>query len=512
MSAAHKDSDGRFTRFAAGVRFNVYGQALQAALPFLTTPLIVGGLGPEPYSLLAMVSSLVSQLNLLGFGAAPAAVKYLAELDPERDRARVDKVFGNTFLFYALTGLAGTLLLLSVAPLLSSRTLHLTPGMQIVAGFLFSCGAAAFLLQSLTATFQSVPRALQRFDVVNAGETAASILSQLGACALLTMGFWVRALALWQALIAAAGLAFFVIASRRLLPNARLVPSHDPEVMGRIVRFGGPVFLAQVSWSVLNQLDKVVLGFYVPMDQLVHYFIPFNLAQKLVLVLGPVLAVLLPLSSQLSSSEDLPNARKLMLSGTKISFLLLAPLVILGSCFGPAFLELWLGGNYSEHGGWILRWLILGNFAACLCGFSSFIAQGFGRYKVPAVLAAVLTAAAALSWPVFLPRYGLIAAAGAYCAVQTLNAAGLLWWVSRRLLHLPPGSLVRALSWPLACTVPLFIPAVLLRNTLRSWPELIGFGAAAGLYWAWAAWSWGLDDAERGRLRQAARPVLGGLA
>lgn len=491
---------GRFARFAAGVRFNLYGQALQAALPFFTTPFILRSLGPEPYSLLILLSSLVSQLNLLGFGAAPASIKYLAELDPEREPKKVAQVFGTALLFFILTGLAGALLLLALSPLLSASVLHLTPAMRNAAGFLFVCCAATFLLQSLSCAFQSPPRALHRFDVVNAGETGAALLAQLGACALLSLGLWVRALALWQAVIAALGMLYFAAASRRLLPNISLAPHYDPEVMGRIVRFGWPMFLGQAAWSVLNQLDKVVLGFYVPMDQLVHYLIPFSLAQKLILLVGPIVPVLLPFSSQLSGAADRPNAQRLLVSGTKVTFLLLAPFTVLGCCLGPAFLELWLGGGYSEHGGWILRWLILANFASAFGIFAGMIAQGFGRFQTPALMFTALAVAVVLSWPIFVPRFGLIAAAVAYAAFQTLYATGLYWWVCRRLLDLPPRNLIAALARPLSCALPLTVACFLLRNTLRGWSGLLGFGAAAGLYWAWAAWTWGLDDSERERL------------
>ncbi|MDE2291949.1 MAG: oligosaccharide flippase family protein [Elusimicrobia bacterium] len=501
------EGGGRFSRVAANVRYNVYGQALRTLVPFFTTPFIVRRLGPEPYSLVALIGTLVSQFNLLGFGANTAAVKFLAELDPAREPERVGSVFGNTLTFYGTAGLAGAALLAAAGPTLAPHFLRMSPGMRKVSTALFLCAAATFLLQFFAAAFQAVPRALQRFDIVNALDTATSVAYPVGACALLALGFWVRAMAAWQAVVALGALLCYATFTRRLLPGAPLRPRREPPVLRRLVHFGGLVFLVQVAWSVLNQLDKVALGFTLPLKDLVYYIIAFNLAQKLAVLPGPVISVLLPVSSQLASQRDERLARKLLASATKLMFMLVSLPALLGVCFGPAFLELWLGGEYSLHGGWILRWLIAANFAPCLLGVAFEMSVGFGRLRTPTLLYIGAACAAALSWPFLLPRFGTAAATGAFVAANFLYCAALLVWVYRSLFSSPARGFLAALLRPALLLLPFALVSALLRNSLRTWSSLGLYGAAAAAAWALVCWRWGLDDEERARLAALRRPA-----
>jgi len=492
----------RLSRFAANVRFNAYGQVVQAALPFFFVPFIIGRLGKEAYSLYALIGILTSQLNLLNFGAGPTTVKYLAQFNAAGGRRDEERLLGNSFLFYCATGLLGAALILLSGPLLRDKLLRVPPGLEAVAGFILSCAAAVFLFQSMARMFHAVPQALQRFDVWNGLETATSVFLYVGLGALLFLGRGLRALALWSAAAAAFNLAAYLVVSRRLLPGLRPRPSFDGGMMRKVTGFGGRLLVIQACWSVLNQLDKFVVRGWVSLADLAYYLVAFSLAQKLTLLLSPILPIVLPFSSALHGRGDRGTARRLYLGGTKLAALVIWPVGVLMFFFGPAFLELWLGGAFSERAGWVLRVFVLGTLANIVPAVGSVIAQGFGRVRAPALIALASTFAGVVLWSLLIPSYGMVGAAWSFAAAGGLNALALLAWINGRLLDVPWRRFAASLARPLLLSSGLAAVCFALRNSLKGWIVLGLYGAFAYACFLVLAYFLALDPEEKSRVRE----------
>ncbi|MBI3548984.1 MAG: oligosaccharide flippase family protein [Elusimicrobia bacterium] len=499
----------RLARFATGVRFNAYGQVLQAALPFFFIPFALDKLGKEAYGLYALIGVVTAQLNLLSFGAGPATVKFLAEFESAMDRAKVERLVGNSLVFYGLTGAAGAAILVCASPFIGRDLLHVSHALMPAVSFIILCAAGTFAAQSFARTFQSVPQALHRFDLWNGAECAIALLQYAGAFALLAAGFWLRALAAWTFAVTVLGLVAYSLLSRRLLPGISLRPSYDAEMMKKVVGFGGWLFLSQVAWSAFYQADKLVLGHYnASLAELPYYLVSFTLAQKLYLVLNPIMPTLLPFSSAMHGANDREGAKRFFLSGTKLTVLLMLPATILGMLFAPAFLDLWLGGGFGLHAGWPLRLLLAGTFASAVPAFGHAIAQGFGKVRLPSI---VFTAAAALGlllWPFVLPRWGALGAAAVFLLVQGVYSTWLLLWSARSVVGVSLADLARAVGAPLIAAVPLAIVSGWFRNSIHSWIGLAAFGSVSFTAYLAAGYWTVFDSHEREKVSRGLRAAL----
>lgn len=489
----------RFAQFASNIRFNIYGQILQGLIPFFIIPYIIHHLGREAYALYALIGILTGQLNLLHFGAVPATIKYLAEFHAAGDRNRTRRLMGTSLLFYGGIGLAGAALLAVCSPLLQ-RFIQTTPALGPAVRFVFLCAAATFLLQSLSRIFQAVPQALQRFDYWNGIETGCAMLLYAGNFLILWSGHWLRSMAALNIFVAAVGLFVYFRLSRKLLPESGIRLDYDAEMMRRIVGLGGPLFIAQLFWSVLYQADKIALGHFVPLSDLAYYLVAFSLAQKLFIFLNPVMPIVMPLASALHGQQDMAAARKLYHTGTKLTVILLWPAVVAAFFFAPAFLELWLGGQFSLFGGWVLRFLVLGVFMSAVPGFGSLISQGFGQVKIPTILFAAHVIAAAVLWVFIVPRHGILGATWIFCASQISYGSLLLLWCHKNVLGLPLKDLRSSLSRPLLLSIPVIVLDMIFRNLLRSWFSLLPFGACSYVLYGLLCYRFALDTEEHDRL------------
>lgn len=497
----------RFAHFAANIRFNFYGQMFQAVVPFFFIPFLLRHLGVEAYALYALIAILAGQMNLLSFGAGPATIKYLAGFDAAKDITGAQRLVGTSLAFYGGTGLLGAGILAVAALLFRGGFFHVSADLVPAARFVFLCAAAVFFLQSLARTFQAVPQAMQRFDCWNGVETAAALLLYGGAYILLRQGYWLRALAVWNVVVCAATLGGYAILAGRLRPELRWRPLYDSRMMRRIASMGGFLFLGQVAWSVFFQGDKIVLGRFLPLGEVAYYLIAFSLAQKLLFLLGPVLPALMPFSSALHGRGEFDSARRLYLSGTKITLILTLPAAILAFFFAPKFLELWLGGEYSLRAGWILRFLVLGYFLNSMTAFGNLISLGFGEVKTPTLLLTVLVAAGVLSWGVVIPRYGVLGVSGTFCAVTALYSLSVMAWYNRRVLRVRNLELAAILARPVLLSLPLFAMGVLLRNTALGWWGLGSYGAASYAAYAFLCHRFALTTQERDKLSHVWKPV-----
>lgn len=497
----------RFARFAANIRFNIYGQALQVALPLLFLPFILRHLGREAYALYGLIGVLTSQLNLLNFGTNEATVKYLAEFEAAGDRPKMDRLLGNSLAFCGSVGLFGALLLTAATPYvfaplpwLGKKLIDIGPDLVPAARCVLWCGAGVFLARTLAKTFHSIPQALQRFDVWNSAETGLIVLTYAGIYGLLSRGFGLRTLAVWTVVVAIANLILYAWLGQRLVPGLRLRPAYDPEMMRKVVGFGGWQLLGHAGWSVLNQLDKLLLYHYIPLGDMAYYLIACNVSQKMLSLLGPALPILLPLASTLHGKGDYATARKFYLSGTKLTVILIWPAAVLAFFFGPSFLEIWLGGNFSEHSGWVMRVLILGSFVSTIGIFGGQISQGFGRLSTPTLISVGCAGLGAASWFWVMPRYGALGTACVYLVVQVLMAALFTTWCNRSLLQIREREFSAALLRPLLVSLPLIAACCWLRNSLKGWVELGLFGALAYSACLGLCYRFALNPEERRRV------------
>src|SRR5512136_2161214 len=106
---------------------NLLGLVIPLAVGFVTIPLVVRALGSERFGILSLVWVVFGYFGLFDLGLGRTTTKYVAEA---LGRGELDKLPGYLWtatILQAVIGIAGALLLVAAAPILSGHILKIPP-------------------------------------------------------------------------------------------------------------------------------------------------------------------------------------------------------------------------------------------------------------------------------------------------------------------------------------------------------------------------------------------------
>jgi O-antigen/teichoic acid export membrane protein len=481
MSKAH--------RFARNVSWNMASQIAAAAANFLFIPYLVRGMGQAQYGLYILLSTVSSYLLLFSFGAADAAIKFVAEHHGANDGRALNDTLNYSWRFHMLGVLPGAALLLLASRAIAFRVFHVPEAMLDQASFVLRCAAAGGVLAALVQYAGSALQGLQRFDWYNGITAVQTVAVPLGAAAALYFGFGLTGAASWQVLVtglsAAAGLSALTALLRR---------GPGPETgRGLSLRtfcgYGASMWLSVVAWVVTFQFDKIFLARGTSLSDLTLYSVPSGLLQR-VQVMGVVVSVvLLPMMSELKGHDAHETLIRMYLKASRFLLWAVLPALILLFVLMPQFLTLWLGGEFGDRGVWPARLVVLAKLFFILNAIPNSVVCARGR---PWAMTASVWAQAVLSvfaWKFLVPRYGILGVAEGSLIAQMIPTVFYLFWLHAWLLRLGEGQyLKQAVAAPALSGLLLTALVFPIHAYVDDWPRLFGAAAAGLLLYYGSTW------------------------
>jgi O-antigen/teichoic acid export membrane protein len=470
--------DGLGGRLVANTAANFVGQAALFALAFFATPFIVHRMGAELYGILVLLMTYTGIFTLLELGMSAGLVKYLAELLPQRRLEEAGRYFGAALtLFLGVTGAVVIPVVLS-SEYLVAEFLNLSMSVREPArlGLLIANGALVFHL--LGQVFASVPIASQRFGIVNAISVGTEVLKVLGMVAVLVVGPSLPALALVLLLVAVVRFTALVITARRLVPGLSLLPRVSRPYLGAMLHFSKYVVVSTASSRLIDSVDKLVIGHFLPAAFVTFYSIPFVLAQRIGAIVRNVTTVVFPAASALSVESSSSRLKQLYVSSSKLVAAMAAFSSLALFVFSHELLLFWIGAEVAQRSAPILRLLSLGYLVNFLGRVPYSISQATGRPDIAAGFAASSAALNLALLLVLVPRYGIEGAAWGFLVTQ-LALTPLFVVRANRLVGVKLGSLMAAAYGPVAAALG---PVLLLLWAARPLASsLVSLGAVVAL-------------------------------
>ena len=234
-----------------------------------------------------------------------------------------------------------------------------------------------------------------------------------------------------------------------------------------VTSFGFFFFFASLGWNLINTVDRIMVKFYLPAEQLGYYAMAAIVITALSVISSTAGTALIPSLSATRTSGDMEAFRRQIRSTARITLMVLVPVVmVIWSLAGDAFSIVLPKFMRSAE---IIRILVLVGIADIFCrtGWASLVAYGKGRLAASAYLgAAILNIVLNL---VLIPRMGIAGAAVATVATFFFLAAVLqtmMWSTSRALVS--PLSLVHPAI--LAAVYPLL---ALATGSMSPWARIV---------------------------------------
>jgi O-antigen/teichoic acid export membrane protein len=410
---------------------NLLGHGLPILVALGTMPVVVRGLGPAQFGLLALAWTVVGYAGTFDLGLGRAATKRVSEAVWQRQPARVGRIASTVALAQGGIGLFTGGLLWLLAPWLAG-VLVAGAGPGGEAAVVLRVLAAALPAVLLSNALRAVLEGIHRFDLVNAARApaAAAIFLAPFAGVLLGWSLVVIVAVLAATRYAAAGL--FLLLYWRAAPG-RAWTHADASELGGLLRFGGWIALSNLVVPLVFYLERLVVTALRGPIALAYYAAPHELVSKLHLIPGAVAVVLFPAFSGLAG--DPPALLRQVRQGLRLILLLLAPPLAVLLIVAAPLLGIWLGPDYGERSATVMQLLA---FALLLNGvaYVAFtLLEGIGRPRVVALYHLVeLPFYAVLLW-LLVTRWGIVGAAAAWTVrlivdtpvffVLAVRAAGL---------------------------------------------------------------------------------------
>jgi O-antigen/teichoic acid export membrane protein len=454
----------RAHRLISNAIYNLIPQFWFLALTIFTTPFVLHRLGVDAYGILSIVTIVAGYLAFLDLGFNLAVIKFVAAHDAKGESDEINRVTQTALAVFLVIAAVSATALFFLSGLLA-WLLNVPQSLQADAVVALRLGAVSFALNLVMGVFSAVPRALQRFDIVNILNVVLGTLQIGGTVVLVATGFGLRAVVFWSCALSALSLVTYLIIAKRLLPALSIRPQFDRKKFRELFGFSGFVMASNFTGVAAANSEKLILGGLAPIAQVTYYTVPFNLVSRvLMLIPSNLYHILFPAFAAMSATDDRETLQKGYTRAFRFIFLAVAPISILLIVFGSDLLRLWIGIEMSREGGSVLAVLaaaILINAPAWVCVT---VGQSLGRPSLVTAAQVIHLMALIVGGLIFVPRYGAFGGALAWLAGNMVGIPVLILLVNRYVLSLSTAKMLKeTLMRPVLAVAPVLLVALALK-------------------------------------------------
>jgi O-antigen/teichoic acid export membrane protein len=199
--------------------------------------------------------------------------------------------------------------------------------------------------------------------------------------------------------------------------------------MRETVSFGFLFFIAGLGWNLINSVDRIMIKFYLPSEQLGFYSMGAQVVTILNVVASTLGFALVPSLTAANDAGDQASFRKLIHNAARFGFIVLMPVTMVVFVLSKDFFSILV----PRFGPSIVIVQIVAAITFidlfCRIGWAALVAHGRGGLSAIAYVAA---AAVNVGLNVILiPRYGIVGAAVAVLATFVVLAAVILVMAGR---------------------------------------------------------------------------------
>jgi O-antigen/teichoic acid export membrane protein len=330
------------------VTTNYFAFGVSSLVTLLMTPFLIRRLDAAQFGVWVLLKALLAYFQLLEFGIMPAVIRYVSLHNARQERDQVESILSGAMRL--LLGVsAATVPLVALAAWLGPRVFQLPEGLEPIFGravwLIGATAVVAYFRRLMVATLQ----AYQRYDLRNACSTSSNVLGALAAVYLVLRGHGILALILIL-LVRTAAEAICELLLIRALFGIRPSPFRGERgAMRKIIGYSKFAFLIDVAVNISHRIDVLVIGIFLPTVSITYYEIATRISGALEKVTGPLIGMFFPMASELESAQRPEALRRLLLAGTRVTVLMIAPGIVILAAYGGDIISWWVGAEYVGH-------------------------------------------------------------------------------------------------------------------------------------------------------------------
>lgn len=449
------------------------GTAIILLINFALMPFVLAHIGQVGFGIWVLVNSLVGYMGFLDVGLQPTLVKKTSEYLAADDREGLQKIVNTTLLIYVFVGILVGMVVVAFAPYLPrllkvpEQDVSVFTMVTYIVGFQTALGFPMTIWRGLVGGLQDY-HAINIINitsnVLRAALTYVLLLNGYGLLGLVWLGFGISAL-VW------CGNYLWV---RRRIPYLRITPKHiDISKIRDLIKFSGSMFIWGLAGQSLGDLDKLLIGIFLPLSSVATYEVGYRLYNYSRIILYSMVAIL-PTAADLRVKNDTDSLRSLYLNGTRYLILIYSAVTAGMLIFGQVFIRLWLGAGYEESVV-VLNILLIGSLYQAQNGIAHVMLPGMNRLRVFTLIMSAYPVVKLVLGVLLISNFGLQGIALATTLTFYILETIFLYFILK-LFDVTLPQLLRAVHLPALLTVaPGVLIAYLFKfsDLVHSWIDLL---------------------------------------
>lgn len=411
---------------------NYFGAGVAALAPIFAIPWYISILGTKYWGLISFISILQGILGLLNVGLGQSLIREFARLavDSKNGRKKIATIlFGFERIYWSFS-LVMAILLCICANVIVDHWLRLGDIPADVGRMVVYGAAAIFAVQFPISIYRNVLIGCNGQGTQNVLIAFGSVARHAGGVIVLIIGHSISAYLIWNVLVALIETLLTARFGWRILGVKRNRILWSLVEIRRLFSFSLGWSLAVMLAILTMQVDKLVISWMLPIEQLGFYAIASSVAMGFLQLFSPIASAALPRIIQL---QEQPQAQKQL--NLKLFTVMLAVgggAAMVFMLAGEATAVFWLKDkNVVNTILPILSMLLVGTVMNAIynVGYMNWLASG-ATTKILKVNATSLGVAIVLT-PVFVSEHGLLGASAAWLVINGIGLLLSLDWLAK---------------------------------------------------------------------------------
>lgn len=335
-----KGYDANFERarkFAIDIGWGLFGLVISLMITFLLRISLARGLGPSGLGTFALIMIVLEVAIIAGtFGTPIALVKYAAEY--KRKGEQLNQITTSAFVnSIALGVIIGILLYALSAPIAAIfDKVELARLIKILA---FAIPCITFL-----DTWQGLLVGLREMNIYAYLLILRNLLTTIFIIVLIELGFGIEGAVAGIVLAGLAGCLFGIVYLKKYF---RLILAHLFPDVKKLILFGGQVCGANAVNFAANQLNVIILGYFLPSASVGYYTAAVSISVVLGIIPEAIQKISIPVTSEYWSGNNHQGLHKILDKMMKYSASIVLPLGLGMYFFAGEITTLIFGGEFT---------------------------------------------------------------------------------------------------------------------------------------------------------------------
>ncbi len=369
-------------RIFVNTLINSGGKTLSLFLQLFIIAYLIKTIGKEAYGIVVLALSLVGNTNLIEAGFGLSVTKYVAEYKAKEDWKRLLEIVNTNFVVVTVLAVGFCGVLLIINEIFLDRIFTIPPSFLQPAKIMMRILILLSFIEFWVVSIMRVVEGFQRFTLARAIDVLKWLMRLIFIICAVEMGYGLPGIGV--AYFAAGSISLIVLYIVVFFKNSNLrlnIFLSTKESFKLLSGFSIWVFLSKAFAFISYRIDTIVIGIFLPVENLSYYNVAFKVYDVLKYGFSLLSSTLVPVTSEISAIMDRTKLFLLFKKATKYTTVLMFPILAFFFFHSGKIIELWVGGSF-EKSVLLSQLFIVSLFFTALISSGSEIMTGMNRLRI----------------------------------------------------------------------------------------------------------------------------------